>query len=340
MKTGNQRKALEACVVVAALAGLTCGAMGQAVPPAPPAPPTTPRYVPPPPPPAPVVPPAPAPEPVVPTPDIVERDAKGNVVVYSVPADVVALGRLTLSEEKASLREQVKAERAARLEQRIAANATAALSVRSVLRNLDTMRMEDLMAMQRPVQAMNMQPSTATMLQQSGAITPRELEAVNAAVRNYDLVLRKNMEERLGAQSPEMRTWMVAHAVRTATLEGAAALERMLARAGERWAQIKAGLNPPVPPSPALEALEAQVQAAGSPGERAQLMEQVLMLLDDQQRTAVLTAVATPIPSNTVIPQAAPSAPVGQPQPVRVQPGEPRPGGAPTPPVDKPRNGN
>jgi hypothetical protein len=269
---------------------------------------------------------------VVPTPDIVERDAKGDVVVYSVPTDVVALGRLTLSEEKASLREQVMAERAARLEQRIAANATAALSVRSVLRNIDSMRMEDLMAMQRQVQAVNMQPNTATMLQQSGAITQRELEAVNAAVRNYDLVLRRNKEERLGAQSPEMRNWMVAYAVRNATLEGASA--------GERWGEIKAGLNPPVESSPALEAIEAQVRAAGSPGERAQLMEQVMMLLSDQQRTAVLAAVATPVPSNTVIQQATPSAPVGQPQPVRSQPIAPRPGGAPTQPADKPRNGN
>ncbi len=340
MKSRTQRKTLDTCAMLAALAGLTCSAMGQAVPPAPPAPPPTPRFVPPAPPPAPVVPPAPAPEPVVATPDIVERDAKGDVVVYSIPTDVVALGRLTLSEEKASLREQVMAERAARLEQRIAANATAALSVRSVLRNIDSMRMEDLMAMQRQVQAVNMQPNTATMLQQSGAITQRELEAVNAAVRNYDLVLRRNKEERLGAQSPEMRNWMVAYAVRNATLEGASATERMLARAGERWGEIKAGLNPPVDSSPALEAIEAQVRAAGSPGERAQLMEQVMMLLSDQQRTAVLAAVATPVPSNTVIQQATPSAPVGQPQPVRAQPVTPRPGGAPTQPTDKPRNGN
>lgn len=300
------------------LGGLTAGAHGQVVPPAPKAPPTPPpAYTPPPPPPAPT--PPPAPEPEVKVPEIVQKDAKGKVVVYTIPADEVAIGMLQgLDESKAALREQVKVERRAKLDARLAGNVAPALTVRSAMRNIDGISMQQAIAMRAQVQAVNFQPSLADMMVSAGALTPRQADACKKAATNYSLALMREQEELQGKSSAETQRWIPVNAARLASLEGLTAFDRLLRQAGERWPEIKAKLQPAVDATPELAAAEALLAAASGP-DKANAMEAVIAKLNAEQQSQVIKAVATPMPASPVVPDG-------------VRPG----GGATPPPTARP----
>jgi hypothetical protein len=311
--------------------GLSPVAQAQVMTPPPPKPAPTAPYTPPPPAPAPAPTPAPtqapasAPEAPIAPPDLAELDAKGKLVVYQTPTEEIALGKLKLSPDTESLREAVRAERRARLEERLWQNATSALTIRSIYRTIGSAKMEDLLALQRPVQAVQVQPSLATMYQQVNAIRAVELTAVTESVKNYDLKLRLEREKQLGTNSPEMRNWIVSSAVRSAVMEAMIALDRMLVAAANDWSKIKTTLDPKLDDS-AFAPLEAQVASAASPAQKAEVMEKVLLMLSEPQRTQVLKAVATPLPTKSVLPtQPAPGAPnVMRPQPVNPRPTAPQ----------------
>lgn len=284
-----------------ALTGLASLSMAQVVPPAPKAPPAPPPAYTPPAPPPPAA-PAPPPEPEVKVPDIVQRDAKGTVIEYPIPADEVAIGMLEgLDPAKAALRDQVKLERRAKLDARLATNVAAALSVRAAMRNPDAIQMQQIIAMRSQIQAVNFQPSMADMMVSAGALTPRQAEACKKAANAYGLALMKQQEEKQGRSSAETQRWIPVNAGRMASLEGLTAFDRLLRDAGEKWPQIKPTLKPAVDESPELAAAETMLASATGP-DKASAMEAVISRLNADQQAQVIRAVATPMPTNPVVP--------------------------------------
>jgi hypothetical protein len=300
------RAGMVAWLMVAAGVCVSGVAVAQVVPPAPPAPAPTPAYEPPAPPPAPPVPVAAK---VVETPNIVERDGQGRLVVLTQTSDEAALSKMTLEAEKAGLRAQVMEERRARVHAMLSKQATTALAVRRAMPTVDGLELQGVMELAPQVRVLNVQPSLGTMMMQAGAISQAELDAVNRAGQAYNQALAKEADPDNkgggGAMQAIARTQM-----RRAVFEALREYDALLLKLAGQWAGVKGTLGD-AGDAAALSAAEAKVASATSDGAKIEAMMGVLATYNAEQQAKALSAVATPTPANAVVPASA--APVVRP---------------------------
>lgn len=301
MSRAMSGRSVSAWLVMAAGLCVSGVAIGQVVPPVPPAPAPTPAYEPPAPPPPPPVPVAAK---VVETPNIVERDAQGRLVVLTQTSDEAALSKMTLEAEKSGLRAQVIEERRARVHAMLSKQATTALSVRKAMPTIDGMELQGVMELAPQVRLLNVQPSLGTMMMQAGAISQPELDAVNRAGQAYNQALAKEADPDNkgggGAMQAIARTQM-----RRAVFEAMREYDVLLLKLAGQWAGVKGTLGE-FSDAAALAAAEAKVASATSDGAKIEAMLGVLSTLNAEQQGKALSAVATPTPANPVVPASAP----------------------------------
>ena len=274
-------------------------ALAQFVPPVPPAQgPTAPYDAPARPPAPPPPPPAPPPEPELPAFSLVERDEAGKLKRLTIPTEEAALLKVIddLTPAKGEKARRVLAERAAKVEQKVAGAAAKALAIYGELEGLATNNdMNSLTALGEQMRLLMVAPGLLNTLQTQQALNYKQFSQLDKAVKEYTRAASKSVQEAEGATNIPA---MLRSTARNNSTEPMRALERMLARAAEQWATLKPGLQ--VAPESAGKVSEGERALGAAVGERsrARAMAQVLAALAEDQQSAVLSSVATPLPSD------------------------------------------
>ncbi|MGQ0627445.1 MAG: hypothetical protein ACT4PL_05010, partial [Phycisphaerales bacterium] len=287
-----------------ALCLLAGQAAAQFVPPVPPPPAETPVYTPPAktetpatPPPAP---PAPT-EPDLPAITLVERDSAGKVVPLGRPTDEAALMKLMdlLSPEAQEKCRKIMADRAAKCEQQLAANAALAVDVYARVGQLSTLQeFKALQEFGERVRPIMVSPGLLQNLQAGGALTFKQFQAADKATKEYTKSLSKDVRESVGEGNVNgLVVENSRNAIRNNTLEPVRAMDTLLGKAAGQWETIKAGFQFAPESASAIAQGERALAAASGDKPRAQAMNTLLQALSDEQKSAVLSAVASPAPT-------------------------------------------
>jgi len=304
-----------------ALLVLAGQALGQFVPPVPAPPtPTAPYEAPAKPAAAPVPPPPPAELDVAPI-TLIERDSDGKIKPLTVLPEEAAAQKLyeTLKPEQQERFRKVTAERAAKMEQQLAAHAPAAVEV--FVRQGELVSSADFAALRdlgdKKVRTLMVTPGLLANLQAQQVVNFKQSQVADKAAKDYTKAFNKEVRGGSDA-SPTMVVDTMRAVIRGNTIEPMRSMRAMLLRAAPQWNSFKAGFQMSPETTAAVAAAEKGLTDAGTDDQKVAAMAELLKVLTDDQKSAVLSAVATPVAETKPAPAAAPAttAPAGDSKPV------------------------
>jgi len=354
MHSSSRRLPILPAAMILAFAG--AAALAQVVIPAPPAPAKTPEFTPPPPPPPPSAQPQPSPgqpganqpqpsqpvQPAIAVPDLVKRDAKGDIAIYPEPNDEVGIAALGIAADAQGKADAVRSERKSLFDRHLTRNYRQLMEIRDLVRRMKgspepikETRVQDLI----PARAIAMQPLMRDNLVGAGVFSQPQSDAIRKSVDAYTAALIKEQEAKAKDGKYDhiaVTSWINLSRM---TIEPMREAERLLGQFAGKWPALKAEATAGAS-ADALAAItkaEAALSAAKTPGTIADAAEQLLKAVGDDKAPALLEKAWLPLPSNRLIPDmpvrsGPPTAPrnpanpgaAGGPPPVQATPVEPR----------------
>ena len=170
----------------------------------------------------------------------------------------------------------------------------------------------------KKVRLLMVTPGLLANLQAQQVINFKQSQVADKAGKEYSKAFNKEVRGSSDA-SPTMVVDTMRAVIRGNTLEPMRSMNAMLLRAAPQWNSFKVGFQLSPETAAAVTAAEKGLTDAGTDDQKVAAMAELLKVLTDDQKSAVLTAVATPVAETKPAPVApAPGAtpPAGEAKPV------------------------
>jgi len=273
------------------LGTLTLGgiATAQMVIPAPVAPTPMPEYTPPPPPPAAPAPPPPAPP--MQAPDIVKRDASGNMAAPAEPPEFIAIRALSVAPDRKAAHETFLTARAVEAERTVAGSALKALELRQRMASIDTLTINDLTVYQPLFKATSPAQRPMDAIQASDKFTPAEIDAIRNASQTYSSSMGEEIKKLSAGDISKTMSLAAQRQIAQQAVEPLAALNRMLDDAVKNWDKAATMLAA----SPDAEKLSAAMKGAGEAAAKRDVLAKIIAKMPSDEANRFIGSFGTTI---------------------------------------------
>lgn len=228
-------------LMLAVVSMVPVAGMAQVVVPVPPASPAAPAWAPPPPPPPA---PTPPPEPDVPTPDIVKRNAAGDIVWPDKPFELVILEGIPIDQEQRKAWDEKWAARLAQQDEAILGNVPKALQIHDAVVDINALtELGQLIALAEPMKAVSASPGLEQFIRTCQVLRPKQLNAFNEGVKHFRAETTKELNEKVGQDKNKLMILKSRESITDRSSESMMAFHRMTAALADNWSKVKGSLN-------------------------------------------------------------------------------------------------
>lgn len=192
-----------------------------------------------PPPPAPTPPPPPV-EPDVPAPNIVKRDASGNIVWPDKPYELVVFEGVPIDSAQTKTWGDKWYARVAQQDDTILKNLPKAIQLREAINSIDTLtELGQLIALAEPMKHVALQPSLEQFIKSSQVLKPKQLSAFADGVKHFRSETTTELNKKVGDDKNKLMVLKSRESVVDRSCEAMSAFDRMAAALAENWIKTK-----------------------------------------------------------------------------------------------------